>query len=108
MHDQAPDTRALLPNEPRALLADTLLEIVELSNKVNEIDATIRLLTEDIEVIVRAVNELGTALTNARQGIIQETSLVAAEAFEKQLKKLHEIISEAQKRPKRRFWQTRK
>ena len=107
MDDQSPETRALLPSEPRALLAEALLEIVTLSNKVSELHTSMQLLAEDIDIISRSINVLGESFTNVKQEIMQETALVAAEAFEKQLTKLQSIISEARNPPKRRFWLSR-
>lgn len=107
MIEQPTDARAVHPNEPRALLADALLEIIALRDEVKELRHTTQLVAEDLDTIARAVNGLGIAFSMVKQEVMRETALVAAKAFEEQLAKLEELINRT-KPARRRFWNLKK
>ena len=92
--------------EPKAILAESLSEIVALADIVKQLHAAIleaqnqhqqylQLVQEDVDQLGRSLNEFAQNITTFRDGIICEVNQAAADAFDEQLKKVETAIADA-------------
>ena len=101
-----------MKSDAKAILYDSYLEIVTLSNKVaeateisNEHRKVLEKLSADIEHLTRSLEAFNLRTSEVKETLVYEIAKEATEMIEQYLKKIHTELHKYQpQKPKKKWW----
>lgn len=90
-------------SDHKMLLADSILEINELSKMVQELHDEFTLIQEDIDTLNRSLSDFAQQIHHVKTETSEHLSNVVIEAFDEQLKKVEEMLKKLTPPPKKKF-----
>lgn len=99
-------------SDHKAMLADSILEINELSNLVKDLRSDISLIQQDIDILNKSLHDFGKHINDVKIKASDHLANVAIAAFDDQLQKVERMIGRIlreekppERMKKRWFWQ---
>lgn len=79
-------------SDHRVMLADSILEILELSANVKELHNQFLLLQEDIDTLNRSLNDFREQVSQVKENTAEHMTNTAVQAFDEQLRRVEDMI----------------